>query len=145
MPAAAGSPALEVEDVSVSYGKFVAVESVTFAVQPGECVAVHAEAGVQAEAVDAARDLGADVDHLLGLDRACGTDGGLQVAGAARTLGRLSGLAVGAAVDLTPANTAARQGRRITERIMIAPGTHDARRAAAECTPDARLLDEGLG
>ena len=40
MAAAAGSPALEVEDVSVTYGKFVAVESVTFAVQPGECVAV---------------------------------------------------------------------------------------------------------
>jgi branched-chain amino acid transport system ATP-binding protein len=32
--------ALEVEDVSVSYGKFVAVESVTFAVGVGECVAV---------------------------------------------------------------------------------------------------------
>ena len=32
--------ALEVEGVSVSYGKFVAVESVTFSVGAGECVAV---------------------------------------------------------------------------------------------------------
>ena len=32
--------ALEVEGVSVSYGKFVAVESVTFSVGVGECVAV---------------------------------------------------------------------------------------------------------
>jgi branched-chain amino acid transport system ATP-binding protein len=32
--------ALEVADVSVSYGKFVAVESVTFSVGAGECVAV---------------------------------------------------------------------------------------------------------
>jgi branched-chain amino acid transport system ATP-binding protein len=35
-----GSVALEVEGVSVSYGKFVAVESVTFSVGVGECVAV---------------------------------------------------------------------------------------------------------
>ena len=42
MPASArsGPAALEVEDVSVSYGKFVAVESVTFSVAAGECVAV---------------------------------------------------------------------------------------------------------
>lgn len=37
MPAA---PALEIEGVSVSYGKFVAVESVTFSIGAGECVAV---------------------------------------------------------------------------------------------------------
>ena len=36
----AGPPALEVEDVSVSYGKFLAVESATFSVGAGECVAV---------------------------------------------------------------------------------------------------------
>jgi branched-chain amino acid transport system ATP-binding protein len=35
-----GPPALEVEGVSVSYGKFVAVESVTLSVGVGECVAV---------------------------------------------------------------------------------------------------------
>jgi branched-chain amino acid transport system ATP-binding protein len=35
-----GPVALEVEDVSVSYGKFVAVESVTLSVGVGECVAV---------------------------------------------------------------------------------------------------------
>jgi branched-chain amino acid transport system ATP-binding protein len=35
-----GAAALEVENVSVSYGKFVAVESVTFSVGAGECVAV---------------------------------------------------------------------------------------------------------
>jgi branched-chain amino acid transport system ATP-binding protein len=35
-----GPVALEVEGVSVSYGKFVAVESVTLAVGVGECVAV---------------------------------------------------------------------------------------------------------
>ena len=35
-----GPAALEVEGVSVSYGKFVAVESVTFSVRAGECVAV---------------------------------------------------------------------------------------------------------
>ena len=35
-----GPVALEVEHVSVSYGKFVAVESVTFSVGAGECVAV---------------------------------------------------------------------------------------------------------
>ena len=35
-----GPVALEVEGVSVSYGKFVAVESVTFSVGVGECVAV---------------------------------------------------------------------------------------------------------
>jgi branched-chain amino acid transport system ATP-binding protein len=35
-----GPVALEVENVSVSYGKFVAVESVTFSVGAGECVAV---------------------------------------------------------------------------------------------------------
>jgi branched-chain amino acid transport system ATP-binding protein len=42
VPASArsGPAALEVEDVSVSYGKFVAVESVTFSVAAGECVAV---------------------------------------------------------------------------------------------------------
>jgi branched-chain amino acid transport system ATP-binding protein len=38
--ARSGPAALEVEDVSVSYGKFVAVESVTFSVAAGECVAV---------------------------------------------------------------------------------------------------------
>src|SRR6201999_2713309 len=32
--------ALEIEGVSVSYGKFVAVESVTLSVRAGECVAV---------------------------------------------------------------------------------------------------------
>jgi branched-chain amino acid transport system ATP-binding protein len=36
----AGPVALEVERLSVSYGKFVAVESVTFSVRAGECVAV---------------------------------------------------------------------------------------------------------
>lgn len=36
----AGPVALEAERVSVSYGKFVAVESVTFSVGAGECVAV---------------------------------------------------------------------------------------------------------
>jgi branched-chain amino acid transport system ATP-binding protein len=35
-----GAAALEVEGVSVSYGKFVAVESVTLSVGVGECVAV---------------------------------------------------------------------------------------------------------
>ncbi|MGH3212376.1 MAG: ABC transporter ATP-binding protein [Trebonia sp.] len=35
-----GPVALEVEGVSVSYGKFVAVESVTLSVRAGECVAV---------------------------------------------------------------------------------------------------------
>lgn len=35
-----GGAALEVDSVSVSYGKFVAVESVTFSVRAGECVAV---------------------------------------------------------------------------------------------------------
>ena len=35
-----GPVALEVEHVSVSYGKFVAVESVTLSVRAGECVAV---------------------------------------------------------------------------------------------------------
>ncbi len=35
-----GPVALEVEHVSVNYGKFVAVESVTFSVGAGECVAV---------------------------------------------------------------------------------------------------------
>jgi branched-chain amino acid transport system ATP-binding protein len=35
-----GSVALEVESVSVSYGQFVAVESATFSVGAGECVAV---------------------------------------------------------------------------------------------------------
>jgi branched-chain amino acid transport system ATP-binding protein len=34
------NPALEIESVSVSYGKFVAVESVTLSVGAGECVAV---------------------------------------------------------------------------------------------------------
>ena len=38
MPSA--TPALEVEAVSVSYGKFLAVESVTLSVGAGECVAV---------------------------------------------------------------------------------------------------------
>jgi branched-chain amino acid transport system ATP-binding protein len=38
VPATAG--ALEIESVSVSYGKFVAVESVTLSVGSGECVAV---------------------------------------------------------------------------------------------------------
>jgi branched-chain amino acid transport system ATP-binding protein len=33
-------PALEIDRLSVAYGKFVAVESVTFAVNTGECVAV---------------------------------------------------------------------------------------------------------
>jgi branched-chain amino acid transport system ATP-binding protein len=33
-------PALEIDGLSVSYGKFVAVESATFAVHAGECVAV---------------------------------------------------------------------------------------------------------
>ena len=33
-------PALEIDGLSVSYGKFVAVESVTFSVNAGECVAV---------------------------------------------------------------------------------------------------------
>jgi branched-chain amino acid transport system ATP-binding protein len=36
----AAVPALEVDGLSVSYGKFVAVESVSFAVNAGECVAV---------------------------------------------------------------------------------------------------------
>jgi len=36
----AAVPALEVDGLSVSYGKFVAVESVTFTVGAGECVAV---------------------------------------------------------------------------------------------------------
>jgi branched-chain amino acid transport system ATP-binding protein len=40
VPAPSGPPALEVQRVSVSYGKFVAVESVTFSVGAGECVAV---------------------------------------------------------------------------------------------------------
>ncbi len=40
MPVPSGPVALEVERVSVSYGKFVAVESVTFSVGAGECVAV---------------------------------------------------------------------------------------------------------
>jgi branched-chain amino acid transport system ATP-binding protein len=35
-----GSVALEVESVSVSYGQFVAVESATFSVGAGECIAV---------------------------------------------------------------------------------------------------------
>ena len=35
-----GPGALEVEGLSVSYGKFVAVESVTLSVTAGECVAV---------------------------------------------------------------------------------------------------------
>jgi branched-chain amino acid transport system ATP-binding protein len=35
-----GPAALEIEDVSVSYGKFLAVESVTLSVRAGECVAV---------------------------------------------------------------------------------------------------------
>lgn len=35
-----GSVALEVEGVSVSYGQFVAVESATFSVGAGECIAV---------------------------------------------------------------------------------------------------------
>ena len=38
--ALAGPPALAVERVSVSYGQFLAVESVTFSVAAGECVAV---------------------------------------------------------------------------------------------------------
>ncbi|HWG01021.1 MAG TPA: ATP-binding cassette domain-containing protein [Trebonia sp.] len=38
--AARAPEALEVDRLSVSYGKFVAVESATFAVAPGECVAV---------------------------------------------------------------------------------------------------------
>jgi branched-chain amino acid transport system ATP-binding protein len=38
--APSAGPALEVEDVSVSYGKFLAVESVTLSVGAGECVAV---------------------------------------------------------------------------------------------------------
>lgn len=38
--ARAGPPALAVERVSVSYGQFLAVESATFSVAPGECVAV---------------------------------------------------------------------------------------------------------
>src|ERR1700726_2242020 len=37
--------ALEVADLSVSYGKFVAVESVTLSVAAGECVAVIAPNG----------------------------------------------------------------------------------------------------
>jgi branched-chain amino acid transport system ATP-binding protein len=40
MPVPSGPVALEVEHVSVSYGKFVAVESATFSVGAGECVAV---------------------------------------------------------------------------------------------------------
>jgi branched-chain amino acid transport system ATP-binding protein len=36
----AAVPALEVDGLSVSYGKFVAVESVTFTVGAGECVAI---------------------------------------------------------------------------------------------------------
>jgi branched-chain amino acid transport system ATP-binding protein len=43
VPATAPAPsttALEIESVSVSYGKFVAVESVTLSVGAGECVAV---------------------------------------------------------------------------------------------------------
>ena len=36
----AGPAALEVEGLSVSYGKFLAVESVTLSVRAGECVAV---------------------------------------------------------------------------------------------------------
>ena len=36
----AAAPALEVDRLSVSYGKFVAVESVSFTVGAGECVAV---------------------------------------------------------------------------------------------------------
>jgi branched-chain amino acid transport system ATP-binding protein len=38
--APSGPAALEVDGVSVSYGKFVAVESVTLSVRAGECVAV---------------------------------------------------------------------------------------------------------
>src|SRR5215469_4147406 len=38
--ARAGPPALTVERVSVSYGQFLAVESATFSVAPGECIAV---------------------------------------------------------------------------------------------------------
>lgn len=38
--ASSRSAALTVENVSVRYGQFVAVESATFSVEPGECVAV---------------------------------------------------------------------------------------------------------
>ena len=63
------------------------------------------------------------------------------------TIGRLGGLAVGAAVHLTAANAAAGEGHRVAERIMIAACPRHARRAAELGQPhnQRRLQQAAIG
>lgn len=135
--------ALEVSDVSVSYGKFVAVESVTLSVATGECVAVIGPNGHGKSSL---------VTAVAGLVRRGGT---VRVFGETLPAGRPAA-AVRAGLVLVPERRHLYPDLPVRDNIMLGSYARTRRfgaRAAWEDTSDVldmfpeltRLLDQKAG
>lgn len=139
MPAAA----LEVSDVSVQYGKFVAVESVTLSVAAGECVAVIGPNGHGKSSL---------VTAVAGLARRGGT---VRVFGTELPAGR-PGAAVRAGLVLVPERRHLYPALTARDNIMLGSYAHTRRLGAWRAWEDvsdvldmfpelAKLLDQKAG
>jgi branched-chain amino acid transport system ATP-binding protein len=145
VPASArsGPAALEVEDVSVRYGKFVAVESVTFSVAAGECVAVIGPNGHGKSSM---------VTAVAGLVR---RDGVVRVFGQPLPVGS-PGAAVRAGLVLVPERRHLYPELTTRDNIMLGSYSRTRRLLARQAWEDvsgvidmfpelARLLDQKAG
>src|SRR5215472_6613827 len=135
--------ALEVADVSVSYGKFVAVQSVTLSVAAGECVAVIGPNGHGKSSM---------VTAIAGLVRRGGT---VRVFGTALPVGDPRA-AVRAGLVLVPERRHLYPGLTTRDNIMLGSYAHTRRIRARQAWDEvsgvvdmfpelARLLDRKAG
>ena len=138
-----GPVALEVEGVSVSYGKFIAVESVTLSVGVGECVAVIGPNGHGKSSM---------VTALAGLVRRGGV---VRVFGQPLPAGS-PGAAVRAGLVLVPERRHLYPELTTRDNIMLGSYSHTRRISARQAWEDvsgvldmfpeiARLLDQKAG
>jgi branched-chain amino acid transport system ATP-binding protein len=138
-----GPVALEVEGVSVSYGKFIAVESVTLSVGVGECVAVIGPNGHGKSSM---------VTALAGLVRRGGV---VRVFGQPLPVGS-PGAAVRAGLVLVPERRHLYPELTTRDNIMLGSYSHTRRISARSAWEDvsgvldmfpelARLLDQKAG
>jgi len=138
-----GPAALEVEGVSVSYGKFVAVESVTLSVGVGECVAVIGPNGHGKSSM---------VTAVAGLVR---RDGVVRVFGQPLPVGS-PGAAVRAGLVLVPERRHLYPELTTRDNIMLGSYSRTRRISARQAWEDvssvldmfpelARLLDQKAG
>jgi branched-chain amino acid transport system ATP-binding protein len=136
-------PALEVDGLSVSYGKFVAVESVTFSVGAGECVAIIGPNGHGKSSM---------VTAVAGLVR---RGGGVRVFGQTLATGSPRA-AVRAGLVLVPERRHLYPDLTTRDNIMLGSYTHTRRVWARQAWDDVssvldmfpeltRLLDQKAG